>query len=286
MNRGAFLVIPTLLVLCSCEPERDQTELIAYNGVLRDLSPTTTRMRDSGVRDLEEMNGDLTDQPVSPETTTQTPSTMNGPEEMSGPSDGARGSEGMETTPDEPRPDRGVNPQRDLGMGEGVMAGSPAESDPEDPPESDPEDPPESSPDMMVEPDQGGSGDEVEVSDIQEVRCGERVCDLSSETCCVREFGARCEEGSELACTLGGVAQICDGPEDCGGDNCCLSVGIPGDFQCNPRPCINLTLCHVNDDCPERQICRSCQFTGVSLAVCALPNVIPNLALSCEATGP
>ena len=294
MNRGDLLVIPILLVLCNCDPERDQTELIAFNGVLRDLSPTTTRMRDSGVRDLEEMNGDLVDQPEGSETTAQTSTPISGPEEMSSPSDRLGSSEWMETTPDESMPDRGVNLQLDLGMGEGVTAGSlseptlddPPEPTPDDSSEPTPDDPLEPSPDMMVEPDQGNSGDDVGMSNAQEVRCGERVCDLSYETCCVREFGARCEEGSGLACTLGGVSQICDGPEDCGGDNCCLSVGIPGDFQCTPRPCINLTLCHVNDECPERQICRSCQFTGVSLAVCALPNVIPNLALSCDTAGP
>ena len=114
------------------------------------------------------------------------------------------------------------------------------------------------------------------------VLCGEETCDLATHTCCLREFGASCVEGVNATCDLGGTPLICDGPEDCGGGSCCLGVGLPGALECSPTPCVNLTLCHVDPDCSEDQVCRRCQFTGVELSVCARPNIIPNLALSCE----
>ena len=114
------------------------------------------------------------------------------------------------------------------------------------------------------------------------VLCGDQSCDLTTNTCCLREFGASCVEGANTTCNLGGTPLICDGPEDCNGDQCCLGVGLPGELTCSPNTCVNLTICHTEQDCAEDKICRRCQFIGVELAVCSRPNVIPNLALSCE----
>ena len=131
----------------------------------------------------------------------------------------------------------------------------------------------------MAEGDLGqGFGD----SEPASVLCGEESCDLSSSTCCLREFGASCVDGADTPCELGGTPLICDGPEDCLGGQCCLGVGLPGELSCSPTPCVNLTLCHQDEDCLEDQVCRRCQFTGLTLAVCSRPNILPNLALSCE----
>jgi len=121
-------------------------------------------------------------------------------------------------------------------------------------------------------------GDEEDTA----VLCGEDSCDLTTNTCCISEFGATCVDGVNASCNFGGTPLICDGPEDCRGDQCCLSVGLPGELTCSPRACVNLTLCHQDQDCSEDKICRRCQFTGLSLAVCSRPNILPNLALSCE----
>ena len=125
-------------------------------------------------------------------------------------------------------------------------------------------------------------GQEIDDSESASVLCGDESCNLNSSTCCLREVGASCVEGANTRCELGGTPLICDGPEDCLGERCCLSVGLPGEFTCSPTPCINLTLCHQDVDCLEDKVCRRCQFTGLTLAVCSRPNILPNLALSCE----
>ena len=119
-------------------------------------------------------------------------------------------------------------------------------------------------------------------AEANSVLCGDQSCNLTTDTCCLREFGASCVEGANTTCELGGTQLTCDGPEDCNGGQCCLGVGLPGELTCSPTLCINLTLCHAEQDCTEDKICRRCQFTGVELSVCSRPNVIPNLALSCD----
>ena len=117
---------------------------------------------------------------------------------------------------------------------------------------------------------------------VNQVACGMESCNLESQTCCVTEFGAQCIEGTDQNCPAG-VPQICDGPEECGaGQFCCLTVNLPGEYICSSSPCVNTAVCHTDDDCDIDKICRLCTFPNTQIAVCARPNFVPSIALSCE----
>ena len=126
-----------------------------------------------------------------------------------------------------------------------------------------------------------GSGPYGE-SGVNQVACGMESCDLNNQTCCVTEFGTECIDGADQECRIG-ISQICDGPEECGANQyCCLTVNLPGEYICSTSPCINTAVCHTDADCESDKICRLCTFPNTQIAVCARPNFVPSIALSCE----
>ncbi len=98
--------------------------------------------------------------------------------------------------------------------------------------------------------------------------CGTTTCS-STEECCVEGGGATCV----AATTCGGVAFVCDGPEDCGANEVCCygnegngSAGTGGS-ECRQTNQCQINACHVDTDC-SGQTAKCCPVTNTPYSVC------------------
>jgi hypothetical protein len=84
------------------------------------------------------------------------------------------------------------------------------------------------------------------------VDCGGMMCVMTDE-CCLMGMSVSCVPAG--TCPGGPVA--CDGPEDCGGDNCCVMLGGGGmaSSMCSADPCPQITACHDNSHCTGGLCC-------------------------------
>ena len=86
------------------------------------------------------------------------------------------------------------------------------------------------------------------------VQCGELPC-VVGLACCLRDVGptvtATCQEAT--AECKPGLLYTCDGPEDCGGGDCCET---PAGSSCMPaHACTGARLCSSPDDCEISEMC-------------------------------
>jgi len=88
-------------------------------------------------------------------------------------------------------------------------------------------------------------------------------CGLDTQSCCVpglNVMAVACVEG--LTCTDSGRA-TCDGPEDCGGNACCVDI-VAGTASCSTELACpsGFQLCHDDDACSDGDTCaRGMTFT-------------------------
>ena len=111
------------------------------------------------------------------------------------------------------------------------------------------------------------------------VACGNASCDLSANSCCVGFFGVNCEPGVN-SCILS-VLQTCDGPEECNGESCCVTAGLPANYECN-NDCSGAVICHEDSDCAGGEVCSLCTYPYGPVAVCHLPGELALGSFSCE----
>lgn len=87
-------------------------------------------------------------------------------------------------------------------------------------------------------------------------------CPLSTHSCCVTgpSDDPTCVSGSECAADLG-TRTLCDGPEECGGRSCCLTImGTNAVMTCEDdceAAGAQFQLCHEDDHCPVGSSCGS-----------------------------
>jgi hypothetical protein len=162
-----------------------------------------------------------------------------------------------------------------------------------------------------ISPDLSGKpGADLAGVDFAGVSCGTMSCG-AGHVCCNQYNGTSmtleqmCMTGS--TCGDGGIAASCDGPEDCSGSTCCISVDVDngnasGDAMCQATCAANVAqangdtmvttkLCHAASDCtglsgntPVGPLAYSscCQYPGVTYKICA-PGLITvlNSAITC-----
>lgn len=144
---------------------------------------------------------------------------------------------------------------------------------------------------------------DVVVVDSDGVSCGNTTC-APGLLCCasVTDGGASFECASE--CPEGGVPMACDGPEDCGGAQCCVQIDVGAGtlpncpIQTNGATCkascptqIPMScpgqgqgqLCHSSADCTDAQNPSCCTFSqgGVSATFC-VNSLLGQFATSCN----
>ena len=123
----------------------------------------------------------------------------------------------------------------------------------------------------------GNDLDATSLSNNQGIACGEAVCDMSTEICCVAfnddTYTSACL-AQEETCEGTGLhwPLWCDGPEDCGGNACCgnLSTGV----ECSDSDsCPNDIgyYCQTSDDCPGGRDCLSATIGEFPVKVCDDP---------------
>lgn len=110
------------------------------------------------------------------------------------------------------------------------------------------------------------------------IDCMGMTCDGATQQCCVNVTGMSATgECVARTDTCAGTPVDCDGPEDCGGDPCCLSfAGGGGSAACTPGGCGggggfgSLELCHAPTDCTDTsQMCCPIMMFGFDIGVCA-----------------
>jgi hypothetical protein len=76
------------------------------------------------------------------------------------------------------------------------------------------------------------------------INCGSSICTLDQQCCADVVGGTRCAAPGAFCA---GISTRCDGPEDCPGQECCLSAGSG---TCTPiGTCSTSLACHVAADC-------------------------------------
>lgn len=87
------------------------------------------------------------------------------------------------------------------------------------------------------------------------VACGGAIC-TAGQSCCIDNSGpmgtAECV-GPGMACAADEYQ--CDGPEDCGGNNCCGDTMGGSTCAGGPAACPELTLCTDDGDCGLGELC-------------------------------
>ncbi len=93
------------------------------------------------------------------------------------------------------------------------------------------------------------------------VRCGNAVCNVSSDRCCLGTGDGTCGSG---ACGTNETPVTCDGPEDCPGLLCCGNYDVVKsrftDLACTDLPCIGgnvFIICDPDgpDQCATTDVC-------------------------------
>lgn len=122
----------------------------------------------------------------------------------------------------------------------------------------------------------------------EEISCGTTVCQAGIEICCITRTGALCLS-EETACE--GAKVICDGPEDCLDNYCCVAVSFKADmikrtaehegrtectsscnfaFNYDPRTGqgeVTARACHTSTDCLSTEpVC--CAVPGIGTGMC------------------
>lgn len=138
-------------------------------------------------------------------------------------------------------------------------------------------------PDVATIPDIG-----QDVPPLEEISCGTTVCQAGIEICCITRTGALCLS-EETACE--GAKVICDGPEDCLENYCCVAVNFKADiirrtaehegrtectsscnfaFNYDPRTGqgeVTARACHTSTDCLATEpVC--CAVPGIGTGMC------------------
>lgn len=181
-----------------------------------------------------------------------------------------------------------------------VQANDAATEAAEDGPLPDGDVPDESSPDAEP-PDQGVP--EVVVVDSDGVACGNTTC-APGLLCCANVSDAGASFECAAQCPDGGVPMECDGPEDCGGGQCCVQINVgTGTLPNCPIDTAGATckadcptqipmscpaqgqgqLCHTSNDCFDPQNPSCCTFAqgGVSATFC-VNALLSQFASSCN----
>jgi hypothetical protein len=85
-------------------------------------------------------------------------------------------------------------------------------------------------------------------------------------------------------CGFGSAPQVCDGPEDCSnGQQCCVSFPAGSSCQDVCEGFGSETLCHLDSECGEGQLCLLCDYpAGSQIQICGEPDTLPPGAIECE----
>ncbi len=76
------------------------------------------------------------------------------------------------------------------------------------------------------------------------IACGTATCTLDQECCADVVGGIHCQNPGAVCA---GISTRCDGPEDCGGGECCLTAGAG---ECTAiGTCGTAIACHDTNDC-------------------------------------
>lgn len=149
-------------------------------------------------------------------------------------------------------------------------------------------------PDIILLPDVSDTATMPDVgqdaSSSEEISCGTVVCRAGTEICCITATSASCFPVSgEMVC--GGAKIICDGPEDCSDNYCCVTVSFMADvlrrtaehegrtectascnfaFNYDPRTGqgeVTARACHSATDCLSTEpVC--CAVPGIGTGMC------------------
>lgn len=146
-------------------------------------------------------------------------------------------------------------------------------------------------PDLAVPPDLAMPLQDLRqppVGDAAGVVCGNMTCGKGLK-CCVEVQGMGAMAKCLAGCPDGNFPVACDGPEDCGGNPCCVDVKgamLSAGAVCTAKPseCVpqlqlqtqsgRSRLCHVNADCTagvansELPLCCRVQQGGQQVQVC------------------
>lgn len=101
------------------------------------------------------------------------------------------------------------------------------------------------------------------------VACGAATC-ATQQVCCVSFGGGGQQLDCSDNCGGGDLTYECDGPEDCGGDDCCLA-GSGGGSTCRSSCNFGQQLtCRSDGDCPSSQTCCPANIGNISVcrAIC------------------
>ncbi len=119
-----------------------------------------------------------------------------------------------------------------------------------------------------------------------EVTCGDTVCDITANICCLGITGdATCGPDD---CALGTAPQACDGPEDCpDAQQCCVSFPAGASCQDVCDGFGSEPLCHLDSECPADEVCLDCDYPGGSrVSLCGELGSTPPGAMGCDDRGP
>jgi hypothetical protein len=119
----------------------------------------------------------------------------------------------------------------------------------------------------------GQGGDPGAAAD--KVACGSNLCDTTKgEDCCISVQGFTpdfsCKTKGQCTGGIISIEQPCDGPEDCGGQQCCGALnGLQSKISCEASCGAKSTeLCHKDDDCAAPATCQSCSVMGFTFRLC------------------
>jgi hypothetical protein len=133
--------------------------------------------------------------------------------------------------------------------------------------------------------------------------CGPMTCQ-KGDVCCVTRTMGQLSGSCMSSCPDAAFTVQCDGPENCGGNPCCVSVAFMGftpvfnDISCSQspmdcQPVFNLgmngqtRLCHTNADCTNgapnsgANTCCTATFMGVTSQLCLPAQAAGFMGITC-----
>ncbi|MDD5309444.1 MAG: hypothetical protein PHU25_19175 [Deltaproteobacteria bacterium] len=161
----------------------------------------------------------------------------------------------------------------DSGVDSGTDADGDADSDTDADTDTDGDSDSDADGDTDSDTDSDADGDadsDTSTADVNTVLCGNGVCHLATEICCVTETPWS-QECTALASCKGDFKVTCDGPEDCGGagHECCAPSGAISQTACVDGKCLSgLAICHTQKDCGVNTYCCPTELAGYSYRAC------------------
>lgn len=140
--------------------------------------------------------------------------------------------------------------------------------------------------------------------DYSAVTCGNATC-AKGQTCCITVDAQNqmVSESCQASCDkdAGAVPLACDGPDQCGGNPCCVDIAFANNMvQTNGAMCtknmgscnfnfmgmgVTTRLCHQDVDCAGQQVLgmplKCCSAQAQPIHFCAIPINMGGIAVTC-----